>query len=120
MKFRVVLEYDPVAECYSAVCPELPGCTSAGETEEEARRGIEYAQKYKNVALEITLTAATYKVIEFMAEHAGADRVLFGTDQPMRDPLPQFGWMAYTHCSLEAKRQMFGLNMKKILQRVRW
>lgn len=43
MKFRVVLEYDPEAASYSAVCPELPGCASAGETEEEARRGIEEA-----------------------------------------------------------------------------
>jgi predicted RNase H-like HicB family nuclease len=43
MKFRVVLEYDPKAASYSAVCPELPGCASAGETEEEARRGIEEA-----------------------------------------------------------------------------
>ena len=41
--FRVILEFDPVAESYSAVCPELPGCTSAGDTEEEARRGIEEA-----------------------------------------------------------------------------
>jgi predicted RNase H-like HicB family nuclease len=43
MKFRVVLEYDPEAESFSAVCPELPGCTSAGETEAEARQGIEEA-----------------------------------------------------------------------------
>ena len=43
MRFRVVLEYDPEAESYSAVCPELPGCTSTGETEEEAWRGIEEA-----------------------------------------------------------------------------
>jgi predicted RNase H-like HicB family nuclease len=43
MKSRVVLEYDPEAASYSAVCPELPGCASAGETEEEARRGIEEA-----------------------------------------------------------------------------
>lgn len=43
VKFRVVLEYDPVALCYSAVCPELPGCTSAGETEPEARQNIEEA-----------------------------------------------------------------------------
>jgi predicted RNase H-like HicB family nuclease len=40
MKFRVVLEYDPEAESWSAVCPELPGCTSAGLTEEEAGQGI--------------------------------------------------------------------------------
>lgn len=43
MRFRVVLEYDARAKSYSAVCPELPGCTSAGESEEEARRGIEEA-----------------------------------------------------------------------------
>jgi predicted RNase H-like HicB family nuclease len=40
MKFRVVLEYDIEAGAYSAVCPELPGCASAGDTEEEARRNI--------------------------------------------------------------------------------
>lgn len=43
MKFRIVLELDPEAGSYSAVCPELPGCASAGDTEEEARRNIEEA-----------------------------------------------------------------------------
>jgi predicted RNase H-like HicB family nuclease len=43
MKFRVILEYDSEIESWSAVCPELPGCTSAGFNEEEARRGIEEA-----------------------------------------------------------------------------
>jgi len=40
MKFRIVLEFDPVAGSFSAICPELPGCASAGDTEEEARRNI--------------------------------------------------------------------------------
>jgi predicted RNase H-like HicB family nuclease len=39
----VVLEYDPVSRSYSAVCPELPGCASAGDTELEARQNIEEA-----------------------------------------------------------------------------
>ena len=43
MKFRVVLEYDREAQGYSAVCPELPGCATAGDTEEEAMRNIEEA-----------------------------------------------------------------------------
>ena len=43
MTFRVVLEFDPETRSYSAVCPELPGCTSAGFTEEEARAGIREA-----------------------------------------------------------------------------
>jgi predicted RNase H-like HicB family nuclease len=36
MRFRVVLERDPETGDYSVTC-ELPGCASAGETEEEAR-----------------------------------------------------------------------------------
>lgn len=43
MKFRVILDYDPEAQSYSAVCPELPGCASAGDTEEEVRQNIEEA-----------------------------------------------------------------------------
>jgi predicted RNase H-like HicB family nuclease len=43
MTFRVVLEHDPETGDYSAVCPELPGCASAGETEEEARENIREA-----------------------------------------------------------------------------
>ena len=36
MKFRIVVEQDPETGCYAAYCPELPGCCSAGDTEEEA------------------------------------------------------------------------------------
>jgi predicted RNase H-like HicB family nuclease len=43
MTFRVVIERDPETKSYSAVCPELPGCTSAGDTEREARLGMEEA-----------------------------------------------------------------------------
>jgi len=32
MKFRIVLEYDADAQAFSAVCPELAGCASAGDT----------------------------------------------------------------------------------------
>jgi predicted RNase H-like HicB family nuclease len=43
MTIRVVLERDPETGDYSAVCPELPGCASAGETEAEARANIREA-----------------------------------------------------------------------------
>ena len=43
MTFRVVLEHDAETGDYSAVCPELPGCASAGETEEDARANIREA-----------------------------------------------------------------------------
>jgi predicted RNase H-like HicB family nuclease len=43
MKFRVVLEYDPETQSWSSTYRELPGCCSAGSTEEEARQGIREA-----------------------------------------------------------------------------
>jgi predicted RNase H-like HicB family nuclease len=55
MKFRIVLEYDAEAEAFSAVCLELPGCASAGETEEEARRNIIEAIELYLTASEIEL-----------------------------------------------------------------
>ena len=36
MKFRLLVEFDPQAQRWSAVFPELPGCATAGDTEAEA------------------------------------------------------------------------------------
>ena len=57
MKFRVIIEYDPEAPAYSAVCPELPGCASAGDTEDEARRNIEEAIRLYLAPSDIDLSA---------------------------------------------------------------
>jgi predicted RNase H-like HicB family nuclease len=43
MDWRVVLEQDPETGDWAAWCPELPGCASAGETEEEAEENIREA-----------------------------------------------------------------------------
>ena len=56
MKFRIVLEFDPQSSSFSAVCPELPGCASAGETEEEALNNIEEAIKLYLEPAEILLS----------------------------------------------------------------
>ena len=36
MKLRLVVQHDPEAGRWSAVFPELPGCASAGDTEQDA------------------------------------------------------------------------------------
>ncbi|PZV17949.1 MAG: hypothetical protein DCF22_02800 [Leptolyngbya sp.] len=43
MKWRVILEPDSETGDWAVWCPELPGCTSAGETEDEALRNIQDA-----------------------------------------------------------------------------
>jgi predicted RNase H-like HicB family nuclease len=67
MKFRVVLDYDPVTQSYSAVCPELPGCASAGETEAEARQNMAEAIRLYLAPSDIDLPENA-KVVEVSAE----------------------------------------------------
>jgi len=43
MKFRLLVEFDPYTERWSTVYPELPGCATAGDTEEEAVRNAKEA-----------------------------------------------------------------------------
>ncbi|MBI3554211.1 MAG: type II toxin-antitoxin system HicB family antitoxin [Elusimicrobia bacterium] len=43
MNIQVVIEYDRRAKSYAAHCPELPGCTSVGDTEKEALKNIRKA-----------------------------------------------------------------------------
>lgn len=43
MKFRIVVEYDPETKSYAACCPELPGCCSCGDTEQEALENMKEA-----------------------------------------------------------------------------
>lgn len=43
MKFRIIVEYDPKTKSYASYCPELPGCCSAGDTEEEALKNAKEA-----------------------------------------------------------------------------
>ncbi|HMD85902.1 MAG TPA: type II toxin-antitoxin system HicB family antitoxin [Terriglobia bacterium] len=43
MKLRLLVEFDPEINRWSAVFPELPGCASAGDSEEEAVRNAREA-----------------------------------------------------------------------------
>ena len=43
MKLRLVVEHDPQTKRWAAFFPELPGCASAGDTEEEAVRNAKEA-----------------------------------------------------------------------------
>jgi predicted RNase H-like HicB family nuclease len=43
MNLRVVLQFDDEVGAWSAICPELPGCASAGDSKEEALVNIREA-----------------------------------------------------------------------------
>ena len=56
-------------------------------------------------------------MIEFLVEQVGADRVLYGSDLPMRDPTPQLAWVCYAKISVDDKKKILAENFKKILDR---
>lgn len=89
----------------------------SGQSYEVARSNVAVANAHPNVYLEITFTALTFGIIEFMVREAGADKVLYGSDAPMRDPAPQLAWVCYAKITEEDKRKILGGNMKKLLDR---
>ncbi|HEX9655153.1 MAG TPA: amidohydrolase family protein [bacterium] len=91
----------------------------SGWTWRHARMHVEIAKKFPNCFLEITFTSVTNGTIEYMVKELGSERVLYGSDAPMRDPFPQFGWVVYADISEEDKRNILGRNMQRILSEVK-
>ena len=77
-------------------------------------------KKYPAVDAQLTFTNVTNGVIEYLVAECGADRVMFGTDTPMRDPRPQASWLAFTRLREADKRLVFGENFKRLLEEVKW
>lgn len=82
-----------------------------------ARANIGLVKKRENVFLEITYTTMTNRIIEYMVDEVGADKVLFGTDMPMRDPAPQLAWVCYARISVQDKKKILGENILKLIDR---
>ena len=66
MKLRLIVEKDSETGRYSSVFPELPGCASAGDTEEEAIANAREALELWFEPTEIPL-AKTARLIEVTA-----------------------------------------------------
>lgn len=74
-------------------------------------------REHPNVYAEITYTWVPNRCVEFLVERAGEDNVVYGTDQPMRDPRPQMGWVAWADLPVGAKEKVLGLNFQRVLDR---
>lgn len=80
-----------------------------------ARASSEIAAQAPNIFCEITLTPVTNGAIELMVDRCGPEKVLFGTDAPMRDPRPQLGWAVHADLPRAAKVRVLGANFAGIL-----
>lgn len=80
-----------------------------------AEGAIECMKKFPNVFAELTYTSVTAGVVEYLVTHAGADRVVYGSDLPMRDPRQQLGWVIYTRLPVDVKAKILAGNAMKII-----
>ncbi len=72
------------------------------------------AERFDRVWLDLTGSRLVYGGLERMVERAGADRILWGTDNPFIDPRPGLGRMLCADVSDDDRRKMLGLNAKAL------
>ena len=65
--------------------------------------------------METCSSSGTHRSVQHSVEGAGADRVLFGTDQPLLDPRNQIAKVLAADIPDDAKRRVLGLNAVELL-----
>lgn len=106
-------EVNALAAKYPRVRWVVAHCASDFATADMA---IACAKKHPNVYLEITLTPTFGGIIDYLVDGAGSERVVYGSDLPMRDPRQQFGWVVFSRLSPEQKSDVLHRNAMRILQ----
>lgn len=108
---------------FESICSRFPDLTviayHCGGSYPVADTAIKLAQRYPNFYAEITLTTICGGIIDYLVEGCGVDRVLYGSNMPMRDPRQQLGWVVYSRLSLEHKKAVLGGNAQRIVDRIR-
>ena len=87
----------------------------SGNTPEGRAEAIAAALACPNVYLETCSTYRTPGAIEELVAGAGANRVLYGSDQPLMDPRPQIGKIITADIPEDAKRLIVGDNARRLL-----
>lgn len=123
-RLYALLHTSPEAGGMAALCdlaaryPELTFLIAhSGGSWSFAREVRDVLLKYPNVMAELTLTPVPNGIVEWLCSAAGPDRVLFGTDAPMRDPRPQLGWCVHTRLTPAEKAKVLGGNFARVLRR---
>ncbi len=109
-------EVDALAAKYPGVRWVVAHC---GADYAVADGAIEMMRKHPNVYAEITLTPVPLGIVDYLVEHGGSDRVLYGSDLPMRDPRQQLGWVVFSRMSLAAKKKVLGTNALEVIAPIR-
>jgi len=78
-------------------------------------RGVIAAKGLNNLYVDISGAFPEAGLIEYAVEHLGAERVLFGTDLPIRDTSVKIGSVLGTNLSAAAKHNILFANTARLL-----
>jgi uncharacterized protein len=87
----------------------------SGADQKAMEDAVLVSNRRSNTYLDLAVSFAFQGNVEWFVKEAGAKKVLFGSDMPFYDPRHTFGRVALADISDEEKRDILGLNMKRIL-----
>ncbi len=90
--------------------------TGLGLTVGEWIDTIEMAKTHPNMYLETCTSITSYGQIEMAVRELGSERIVFGTDSPLLDPAVMKAKITSADISAEAKENILGRNMARLLQ----
>lgn len=109
------------ADQVDMICDNYPNVTfilaHSGASFYMARYNAAIANRHPNVVLDITYTTTGRGMVEFLVDQVGADKVIYGSDMPMRDPSPQLGWVCYAKLSTEDKKKVLAENIQRLMDK---
>jgi predicted TIM-barrel fold metal-dependent hydrolase len=90
--------------------------TGLGLTVGEWIDTIEMAKTHPNIYLETCTSITSYGQIEMAVQELGSERIVFGTDSPLLDPAVMKAKITSADISAEAKENILGRNMARLLK----
>jgi len=78
------------------------------------RASIEVAQNHPNIYMDTCGSFQSMGMVEFLVEHIGSERILFGSDACFLAQTAELGRVVYAKISTEDKRNILGLNAAKL------
>ena len=103
----------PLAEKYDGVTWVL---AHSGNARPGQKMATAAARKCSNIFLETCTSLAEHDTIELLVREAGEDRILYGSDMPLMEPLYQIGRIVTADIPDTAKIKILGTNAANLLE----
>jgi len=81
-------------------------------------KAVKVINRHDNVYGDIAVSESKEGIVEWYVREIGSKKLLFGTDMPCMEGRATFNRLALAEIDDDAKRDIFGLNMKRILDRM--